>query len=625
MTNEQTGEAIARKPLRLWPGIAIMVLTALVKFGLPKVWPDGLEYSMLGGMAGGLLIVLWWAFFSRARWSERVGAIVLMIIAVAATKFILLDPSIATGAMGLLFYIHAVPLLGIAFVVWAVATSRLSDRVRRATMVATILLASGGWVVVRTNGFNGDGVSDFAWRWAPTAEDRLLARASDKLATIPAASAVKDSAETAVPPAAKEPTVITPAPIAAKISEERVVARAGGPETVTTAPATAGAEWPGFRGPNRDGVVPGVRIETNWAASPPVQMWRQPVGPGWSSFAVSGNLIYTQEQRGSDEVVACYRLTTGEPVWRHSDKARFWESNAGAGPRATPTLSNGRVYTFGATGIVNALDARSGAVVWSHSAGVDTGTNVPEWGFASSPLVMDDIVIVAISGKLAAYDLSTGKPRWLAATGGGSYSSPHLMTIGGVAQILLMNGAGVSSVAPTDGKVLWSHAWRGFTIVQPALTADGAVLISTSGDGGGTGTRRLAVAKGPGGWTANEVWTSTGLKPYFNDLVVHKGHAFGFDGSILSCIDVQDGKRKWKGGRYGNGQLIVLPEQDLLLVLSEEGELALVSATPDQFKELARFKAIEGKTWNHPVLAGDVLLVRNGEEMAAFRVSLARP
>jgi outer membrane protein assembly factor BamB len=140
---------------------------------------------------------------------------------------------------------------------------------------------------------------------------------------------------------------------------------------------------------------------------------------------------------------------------------------------------------------------------------------------------------------------------------------------------------------------------------------------------GQTGVRRIAVTRGPGGWTAEERWTSSGLKPYFNDFVVHDGHAFGFDGSILACIDLQDGKRTWKGGRYGHGQLVLLADQDLLLVLSEEGELALVAATPDQFRELARFQAIEGKTWNHPVLAGDVLLVRNGQEMAAFRLSLA--
>jgi hypothetical protein len=154
--------------------------------------------------------------------------------------------------------------------------------------------------------------------------------------------------------------------------------------------------------------------------------------------------------------------------------------------------------------------------------------------------------------------------------------------------------------------------------VQPALTADGNVLIAAGGD---SGLRRIAAMHGPGGWTVADRWRSNGLKPYFNDFVIHKGYAFGFDGRILACVDLEDGTRKWKGGRYGNGQLVLLIDQDLLLVLSEEGELALVGATPDKFSEIARFKAIEGKTWNHPVLTGGILLVRNGEEMAAFRVS----
>ncbi len=156
--------------------------------------------------------------------------------------------------------------------------------------------------------------------------------------------------------------------------------------------------------------------------------------------------------------------------------------------------------------------------------------------------------------------------------------------------------------------------------MQPALTSDGDVLISVSDQ---SGMRRLAVARGPGGWTSEERWTSVRLKPNFNDFVVHEGHAFGFDGRILACIDVEDGKRKWKGGRYGAGQLFLLADQDLLLVLSEKGELALVAAVPDQFTEFARFRAMEGKSWNHPVLVGDLLLVRNGQEMVAFRLSLA--
>jgi outer membrane protein assembly factor BamB len=259
--------------------------------------------------------------------------------------------------------------------------------------------------------------------------------------------------------------------------------------------------------------------------------------------------------------------------------------------------------------------------MWSRNAASDTGKKVPEWGFASSPLVIDDMVTVATGGVLAAYDLATGKTRWIGPKPGWGYSSPQLATIDGVSQIVLLNGAGAIGVAPKDGALLWKHEWRGDGIVQPAVIAGGDVLIgSGSGMNSAGGVRRVAVAHGSSGWSTQERWTSSGLKPYFSDFVVHKGHGFGFDGSILACIDLEDGKRKWKGGRYGHGQVLLLPDQDLLLVLAEEGDVALVQATTDEFKEVARFKAIEGKTWNHPVVAGDVLLVRNSEEMAAFRL-----
>jgi hypothetical protein len=219
-----------------------------------------------------------------------------------------------------------------------------------------------------------------------------------------------------------------------------------------------------------------------------------------------------------------------------------------------------------------------------------------------------------------AYDLKNGDPRWRGTDHRDGYSSPHLLRIGGVPQVLLMSNRGTTSVAPGDGTLLWEHRWGGLPMVQPALIAGADVLINASG---GSGLRRLALAHAPGGWTVEERWTSPGMKPYFNDYVVHRGHAFGFDARIMACIDLQDGTRKWKGGRYGNGQLILLADQDVLLVLSEEGELALVQATPERFTELARVPAIQGKTWNHPVLVGDTLLVRNAEEMAAFRLALA--
>ncbi len=632
MDIEQTAP---RKPMRLWPGVIAVVLQWLVMIGLPIVAPDQGGTAVVGGVVFGLVVVLWWLFFSRAAWLDRIGAIVLMVVAVAGTLR-LVHESIANGMMGFMPFLYAVPVLSLALVVWAAASRGLSSGRRRASMVAAILIACGTLTLVRTNGVSGDATSDFAWRWSPTAEERLLAQEpvaaldSDRSGPTRAEEPVRSSAPPAVAAAMPErslpasgnvePVAPSAAPTAGRIIDN--------PPVVD--PVDPGARWSGFRGSNRDGVVRGVQIETDWAKSPPVELWRRPVGPGWSSFAVAGDRVFTQEQRGDDEIVSAYDLKTGAPVWRHRDGVRFWESNAGAGPRATPTLSNGRVYTLGGTGILNALDARDGSVVWSRNAAADTGRKIPDWGIASSPLVVGDVVVAATAGTLAAYDAVSGTPRWVGPKGGWGYSSPQLWTVDGIAQIVLLNGPGAIGVDPSDGTVLWKYEWAGDSIVQPALLADGSLLVgSGSGLAGKTGMLRVSVAhgsidssRGPGGWSVTERWTSTGLKPYFNDFVVHQGHAFGFDGSILACLDLEDGKRKWKGGRYGHGQLVLLPDQNLLLVLSEEGELALVSAAADKFTELARFKAIEGKTWNHPVVVGDVLLVRNGEEMAAFRLAL---
>jgi len=652
MTNVLTTEPSGRQPLRLWPGVAIVVLQWVVKLVVPAIVPEGQVIGMFGGLVGGLAIVVWWVFFSRASRLERWGALPLMALAVVATRP-LMHESIQNGMMGMMFVLYAIPAtLSLALVVWAVTCHDLAAGSRRAAMVVALLVGCGVWGLVRTNGITGDGGADLAWRWTTTAEERLLAQAG---ASTPLAEARTAAAQappvgqqpvgppSELPPAAVEtldtplvPGAESPVAVALPLPAPAATAAAepSGAEPVPALPVAAEptaagaidsetvAEWPGFRGPRRDSVIRGVRIATDWAQSPPVELWRRPIGPGWSSFAVRGDRLYTQEQRGADEIVSAYDLTTGEPVWMHGDATRFWESNGGAGPRATPTLSGGRVYTMGATGILNALAADDGAVVWSRNVAADSDVEVPGWGFAASPLVVGDLVIAAASGALVGYDLTSGERRWLVPSRGGSYSSPHLLTIAGVEQVVLMGGHGATSVVPADGSLLWEHEWQGVPIVQPALLSEGEILISSADAMGAMGLRRLAVTHGADGWAVEERWTSRGLKPYFNDFVVHEGHAFGFDGFILSCIDLEDGARQWKGGRYGNGQLVLLPDEDLLLVLSEKGELALVQAGAAEFKELARFPAIVGKTWNHPVLVGDLLLVRNGEEMAAFRLSL---
>ncbi len=571
MATIETAFAPPRKSIRLWPGLIAVALQWLGWFVLPVIFPQAAIVAMLFGVIGGLIILLWWLFFSRAPWLERIAAVVLIVLALIGTKR-LVHESIAGGGMGMLLYILAIPVFSMGLVLWAAVTRHFSTAKRRLAFLIMMVIGCGVFMLVRTGGLTAEFKNDLHWRWSKTPEQALLAQANEEAAT--AASNV-------------------------------------------STPATTESGWSGFRGPQRDSAVHGVKIKTDWTASPPVELWRRPVGPAWSSFAVQNGRFYTQEQRGEEESVSCHDVKTGKPIWRHSDNARFYESNGGAGPRATPTLSNGRIYTQGATGIVNALDAATGNVVWTRNAVDDSGAKVPGWGIAGSPLVVNDLVVVAAAGNLVAYELATGAPRWFGPKGGTGYSSPQLLTINGVPQIILLRSTGVTSVSVGDGSLLWEHQWPGVPIVQPGLAPNGDLLVSVSDS---SGLRRLAVGQASGAWNVQERWTSEDINPWFNDFVVHKGYAFGFDGSSLVCVNLEDGKLKWKGKRYGYGQLVLLPEQDMLIVLSEQGELALAKATADQFTELAHFPALEGKTWNHPVLVGDVLLVRNDHEMAAFKL-----
>lgn len=592
-------------PVRIWPGVAIVAVVWLSRVGAPLLGVGAsTEFliRVLGGLAGGAAVAAWWLVLSRAPWGERLGILGLLIAALATT-WLVGDQSIAVGILW-----YGGPVLGLALVGSLAATRRLDARLRRAATAAAILLTCSAATLVKIVGVTGNGVAQFTWRWTATPEDRLLAQAETEPRPdlIPVVTPVPAAQESGTPNLAAGPPSH---PIAAAV----------------TAPAMATpANWPGFRGADRSGVIRGVQIETDWSSAPPTELWRRKVGPGWSSFAISGDLLYTQEQRGSEEIVSAYRVSTGVPVWRHADPVRFEEGMGGPGPRATPTLAANRVFTFGATGLLNALDAANGKLLWSRNTVTDLEAATPMWGFAASPLVADDLVIIAAGGQLAAYARATGERRWAGFHGGDGYSSPHAATIDGVPQIVLTSATGTVGVAPADGRVLWEHRWDSrlpvLPIAQPARIDDGEFLV---GDGI-TGVRRIAVAHGRDGWTASERWSSNRLKPYFNDLVVHRGHAYGFDGAILACLDLADGARKWKGGRYGQGQLVLLEAQEVLIVLSEDGELALVKATPDQFTELARIPALNSKTWNHPVLAGDILLVRNGQEMAAFRLTAPR-
>ena len=390
-------------------------------------------------------------------------------------------------------------------------------------------------------------------------------------------------------------------------------------------PPVAGAEtdFPQFLGPNRDARLLGPRLSTDWTQHPPEQLWKQPIGLGWSSFAIAGELAVTQEQRGSRQLVVAYQLRSGKVVWVHTDQTPFHSALGGDGPRATPTISRqGRVYTLSPRGLLNCLELETGKMLWQRNIESEHAAGGLRWGRSSSPLLVDDLVVVNPGSSphrsLAAYHQLSGELAWTSGNAVTSYASPTMLTLLGRPQILMVNQQMLTAHSPDDGRVLWEQAFpsRQPHCSQPVAIADDLVFVSS---GYGIGSKLFRIGAGEDGkYRSETVWESRGLRTKFTNTVLHKGSLYGLDEGILVCLDPETGRRRWKRGRYGHGQLIVVG--DLLLITSEQGEVALVEANPERFKEVARFPALEGNTWNTPALSGDLLLVRNHQEAAAYKL-----
>ncbi len=379
-----------------------------------------------------------------------------------------------------------------------------------------------------------------------------------------------------------------------------------------------GHDFPQALGPQRDSRVD-LQLVDDWKASPPQELWRQPVGPGWAGFAVVGQLAVTHSQSGDEEVVLALDLATGEPRWSFSYPARYDTTVGGVGPRTVPTIAAGRVFALGGTGVLTALDLASGEKLWQRAV-VDEAV-LPDWGKSGAPLVLDDVVVVSPGGEgqsLAAYEIEDGELRWSAGSDLPSYSSPTLLELDGVEQIVVFNQTSVVGHDPLSGELLWRHPVPEYqpNVTNPIALDHDSFLVST---GYGIGSRRLQVqGGGEATWSVTEEWTSTRLKSKFANLILEQGVLYGLDDGVLAAVDPTNGERLWKRGRYGHGQLLLV--KDLLLVQTEKGELVLLSVTAQGAEERARYQVFSGKTWNPPALAGDVLLVRNDEEAVALRL-----
>ena len=395
-------------------------------------------------------------------------------------------------------------------------------------------------------------------------------------------------------------------------------------QTTATPAAAARNYWTNFRGPKRDGHYEEKPVLTSWPANGLTAVWKQPVGLGYASFTVADGRAYTLEQRRGQEVVAAYDVNTGRELWTQGWNAEYDAGDdTGDGPRSTPTWDQGRIYALGATGELRCLDANTGAVVWGKNILSDNQASNLQWAMAASPLIVDDKVIVLPGGannkSVVAYNKATGAPVWKALNDQQAYVSPMLVELAGRRQIISVSSSRVVGLAPENGALLWSYTWdtsTGINVSQPIIVDNNRFFIS-SGYGKGAA---LVEVKGSGqSFTATTVWENVNMKNKFNSSVFYNGYIYGLDEGILTCLDVNTGDRKWKGGRYGYGQVLLASGN--LILTSDTGDLALVKASPDGYTEVARFSALQGKTWNYPAIADGRLLVRNANEMAAYDIS----
>lgn len=396
---------------------------------------------------------------------------------------------------------------------------------------------------------------------------------------------------------------------------------------LTDADAHLPTDFPAYRGRDRDGVVVGPPLARDWETQPPREIWKQPGGGGFAAFVISGNVAVTIEQIRAAEAVVCYDIASGKERWRYDYAARFSDFQGGPGPRATPTIFAGMVYSVGAQGKLTCIDLATGKLAWSADILTDNG-NI-QWGMSGSPLVYDDVVVVnpgvqqesAKGGALAAYDRLTGKLKWKSGNTKAGYSSPMLATLAGTRQILLFDGKQIAGYDAKTGTELWNFPWpekvNDINVAQPLVLPGDRLLVSTGYD---VGSALLHIQNDKGKWSVKPIWgdpeRNTKLRSKFATPVYYKGHIYGLDEGILTCLDAATGDMKWRGSRYGHGQLLLA--DDLLIILSDAGKLALVEAKPDKFQELGRISALKGRTWNNPAMSDGKLYIRNERQMACY-------
>ena len=521
--------------------------------------------------------------------------------------------------------------------VWVGLFSRWRWFNKAAVLIPALGLIGGFIASVRSIDLSGDIGITFEYKWQDTQAERIAAHKAKLDAASPVAGSLVPSDKTPRPAQSTPDSTFVAATHSA----------------LTLSPVTP-EDSPAYRGANRDGIVTGPQICTSWPSAPK-PLWTQPVGGGYASMAVVGDLLVTIEQRDDNEAIFCYQASTGRELWIYQYPAKFWEAMGGPGPRSTPTIDGDLVFAQGAEGELVCLELATGQKKWSKNLLTEFKLSNTAWGITPSPLVIEQRVIANAGGRrgngLAAFDRLTGELLW---SGEGlkpssapvvevsstndtpvvdevghqvveeakrnrpGYSSSTLVTIQGVPQILSFDGTGLRGSVPETGQVLWFHPHENTAAVnaaQPILFDDGRIFITCSY---GIGSAMVQVSKSGDAWSVNKLWENFNMRSKFASPVLFEGYLYGLDEGILVCLDSQTGDRKWKKGRYNHGQLMLT--NGVLVVLTEDGRCVFVKPSPERLEELGEFPALSDdyKTWNPPALVRGKLFVRNHHDMACY-------
>lgn len=596
-------KSASERHLRAWPVWIISIASLWCLFGPTLIGaPDSIRFGTLalGAVAQCLAMLAWVLFGSRVRWLSRF-AMLGIGLGVVIVAFAFQD-----STLGISILLYGIPIAIICLSVVLLLTARVSWSTRRWLTMFSWGVPILAWLLFRSEGFMASFMPQIRPRWTENSEQ--LAERS-----------LKEKANRSVP--------------------------ASLPEQVTLQTG----DWPRFRGVANDGqstqetLVVSDKLKAK-------ELWRLRSGPSWGSVIVVDGLLFTLEQRGNDEVVVCLNATTGGEIWTHAYPARFEDqtSVSGAGPRGTPTFYNGRIYTVGGLGNVTALNATDGSRIWARDLMKDTSGNVPMWGISTSPYLTDTTCYVLSSTEgtdgtsTIAYDAQTGEIQQNMGFGGSTYSSIQLLTIGGVQQILSsvsrMKGddAGQKLIGfdRTTNQELWRYEGKGSgnCMLTPISVGANRVLL-VDGSQGATllevtceGAPKDEPTDGPAAgkelrWKTEKLWSENKMLPEFSDVVFQNGLVLGISKNLLTAVDAESGKLLWKKLRFGGGQLIGLAQQNAVLAVSEQGEMSLVQIDKKEPKELLKWEALNGKTWNHPIVVGNRIFCRNSEEIVAYELS----